>query len=75
MRKTNWSVGAAVMCAMSVATVVTGCAHPIGGLIASDERRIWVVRDGEQVYRCADGAAPEAPPRPICVRSVFVDGQ
>lgn len=58
-----------------VVVAASGCAHPVGGLIASDERRIWVVRDAEAVYRCADGSAPEAPPRPVCVRSVFVDGQ
>ncbi len=75
MPMTLWSVRVRVILGFVAALGASGCAHPVGGLIASDERRIWVVRDGEQVYRCADGAAPEAPPRPVCVRSVFVDGQ
>lgn len=62
-------------CIVLLFVVAGGCAHPVAGLIASDERRIWVVRGSEHVYRCADGSAPEAPPRPLCVRSVFVDGQ
>lgn len=43
----------------------------------SEERRIWVVRKQQQhdttVYRCADGAGPDQPPKPVCIRAPFAD--
>jgi hypothetical protein len=55
--------------AMSFAS---GCIKPAGGLYSSDESRIWVVR-GDEVFRCADGAAPEQPPKPVCVRAPMTE--
>lgn len=58
-----------------VSTPLAGCAHTIVPLVPldeSDEPRIWVLRDGDEVYRCADGSAGEAPPRPLCVRAELV---
>ena len=66
--------------ALSVAATLGGCNVPesrtAGGVVASDEPRIWVVREvhtGTQVigevYRCADGAAADQPPRPVCVKA------
>jgi hypothetical protein len=54
-----------------------GCIQPKGVLYLSEERRVWVVRSAPnadaQVYRCADGAGVEQPPRPVCVRAALVD--
>ena len=57
------------------AIVGTGCVTPVNGVLTSDERWIWLIRGGSEVYRCADGAAPDAPPRPMCVKTVFIDSQ
>jgi hypothetical protein len=51
-----------------------GCAtdQHLSGLRTSEERRIWVIRStttGDEVYRCADGAGPDQPPKPLCVRA------
>lgn len=44
----------------------------------SEERRVWVVRRAmnkdTEVYRCADGAGPDQPPKPICVKAVLRGG-
>lgn len=62
-----------------VAAFASGCAAParIAGVTTSEERRIWLVRltkDGnDEVYRCADGAEPGKPPRPVCVRAPMVE--
>jgi hypothetical protein len=49
------------------------CASPNNVAYVSDERRIWVVRQAPgsdaEVYRCADGATPEQPPKPVCIRA------
>ena len=43
----------------------------------SEERRIWVVRKQREkdttVYRCADGAGPDQPPKPVCIRAPFAE--
>lgn len=43
----------------------------------SEERRIWVVRRQREkdttVYRCADGAGPDQPPKPVCIRAPFAE--
>ncbi len=60
-------------------SLAAGCAAParVGGVVTSEERRIWVIRaqkDGnEEVFRCADGAEPGKPPKPVCVRAPMVD--
>ncbi len=62
------------------AGLFAACAPPesrtAGGIIASDEPRIWVVREVHttnqvigEVYRCADGAAADQPPKPVCVKA------
>jgi len=47
-----------------------GCVHHVGGIITSDERKIWVItttHDGNQeVYRCGDLGGADQPPNPIC---------
>ena len=50
------------------------------GIVASDEPRVWVVRASHnqnqvisEVYRCADGAAANQPPKPVCVKAPMVD--
>ena len=53
--------------------LLSGCPQPIGGLISSDERRIWVIRNFTKVYRCADASGPDSPPRPVCVPAAFAD--
>ncbi len=61
-----------------------GCTPPpsrtAGGVVASDEPRIWVVREVHtanqvvgEVYRCADGAAADQPPKPVCVKAPMGD--
>jgi hypothetical protein len=48
-----------------------GCVTPNGlysHVETSTNPRIWVVK-GTEVFRCADGAAENAPPQPICVRA------
>lgn len=52
--------------------LLNACASNISGVITSDERRIWVVRDHVEVFRCADGAGEGEPPRPVCVRAPLV---
>ena len=46
----------------------------ISGVISSEERRIWIVRDKTEIYRCADTAPDNEPPRPMCVRVPFTAG-
>jgi len=62
--------------AISLAAVaaLSACAHSgyynIGQPGASDDqRRIWVVHEGE-LYRCADGTSGNEPPKPLCIRAV-----
>jgi len=66
--------------AATLTGVLTGCQQPesrtAAGVVASDEPRIWVVREvntGTQVigevYRCADGAPADQPPKPVCVKA------
>ncbi|MBK6534357.1 MAG: hypothetical protein IPF99_33755 [Deltaproteobacteria bacterium] len=52
--------------------LLSGCANTINGVITSDERRIWVVRNQSEVFRCADGSGEGEPPRPVCVRAPLV---
>ena len=59
-------------------TSLTGCpSDPKDVTQLSEERRIWVVRRQKEhdttVYRCADGAGPDQPPKPVCVRAPFAD--
>jgi len=56
----------------------TGCSSTqVNGVFSTDEKRIWVVRITDEkhadVFRCADGAPPEQPPKPVCIRAPFVD--
>ena len=56
----------------------SGCSTTaVNGVFSTDEKRIWVVRVKDDkhadVFRCADGAAPEQPPKPVCIRAPFVD--
>jgi hypothetical protein len=56
------------------AAAIAGCSH-FGGVVTSNETRIWVLKTGggiDEVYRCADGAAQDQPPRPVCVRAAVV---
>ena len=54
--------------------LVAGCGH-VGYVnlnhpaAADDQRRIWVVHEGE-LLRCADGATGTEPPKPLCVRAL-----
>jgi len=66
---------------LSVSAVLAGCKDPLtrySGVFATDEARIWVIREVELhdqvVYRCADTTSAGQPPRPVCVRVPFVDG-
>lgn len=57
-----------------LANLIAACApQPRDASAISEERRVWVVRRAinkdTEVYRCADGAGPDQPPRPICVRA------
>lgn len=73
------------VCFAALAVASSACVPPqqsrvTGGLVASEEPRIWVVRDRvyekkvvSEVYRCADGASANAPPKPVCVRAPMVD--
>ena len=49
----------------------------ISGVQASDEERIWLIRDRGngivEVFRCADLTVGEGIPRPVCIRSTFGD--
>lgn len=52
------------------------------GVVASDEPRIWVVRSTHtkeqiisEVFRCADGAEADQPPKPVCVKAPMVEQQ
>lgn len=64
----------AVLC---VALGSTACATPtsaFSGMIASDERRIWVIRTRElnqEVFRCADIAEAGSAPQPVCIRAAL----
>lgn len=55
----------------ALAASLGACATTAQGIITSDERRIWVVRNGNEMYRCADGATENDPPRPVCIRAVM----
>jgi hypothetical protein len=70
--------------AIIAAYFASGCNIPesrvTSGIIASDEPRVWVVRvihkkdqTVSEVYRCADGAEPNQPPRPVCVKAPMAD--
>jgi hypothetical protein len=63
---------------------LAGCTIPESrtaeGVVASDEPRVWVVRASHvkgqtiaDVYRCADGAEANQPPKPVCVKAPMVD--
>jgi len=71
MIESKWIAVGAVVAGL----LVPGCIKPVGGLITTDEDRIWVVRDDESVYRCGDGAEEGRPPRPVCVRAPFADAR
>jgi hypothetical protein len=69
-----------IFIALSITTMLGACGIPesrtAAGVVASEEPRIWVVRtvsaDGQvisEVYRCADGAAVDQPPMPVCVKA------
>lgn len=48
---------------------LAGCSHQIGGIITSDERKIWVITTAggnQEVYRCGDLAGQDQPPNPVC---------
>ena len=61
------------------ASAAIGCTKTtsVNSLYSTDEKRIWIVRITNQqtaaVFRCADGAPPEQPPKPVCIRAPFVD--
>lgn len=62
------------MLALTVAS--SACATPtaFSGMIASDERRIWVIRTRElnqEVFRCADIAEAGSAPQPVCIRAAL----
>ena len=70
----------AIIIACCLTATLSACSLPesrtAAGVVASDEPRIWVVRtvsaDGQtisEVYRCADGAAADQPPMPVCVKA------
>ena len=65
-----------VLLAMLSLADLAACSPPQNVVHMSDERRIWVVRQAAgrdaEVYRCADGATPEQPPKPVCIRSPLV---
>jgi hypothetical protein len=72
--------------AMLSVLLLVGCGIPesrnASGMVASDEPRIWVVKTTttkeqqiDEVYRCADGAEGNQPPKPVCVRASMVDPQ
>jgi hypothetical protein len=63
----NWMGIVAVVLAASACS-------PAVGMVASTEKRVWMVK-GEEVYRCADGAQQDQPPKPICVRAPLVKEQ
>lgn len=58
------------LAAAGLLLLASGCSHHIGGIITSDERKIWVItttHDGNQeVYRCGDLAPGDQPPAPVC---------
>lgn len=69
-----------------LALFLGGCSLPESrtaeGVVASDEPRVWVVRSIHnekqiiaEVYRCADGAAENQPPKPVCVKAPMVEAQ
>lgn len=50
--------------------LANACGSPLAGIVTSDERRVWVTKDGK-LFRCADASLADEPPRPVCVRTVF----
>ncbi len=69
-----------IACTFIAMLALVNCTPPAsrtaGGVVASDEPRIWVVREVHtsnqiigEVYRCADGAAVDQPPKPVCVKA------
>ena len=75
----------ALSCLLAALGLV-GCGVPESrtaeGVVASDEPRVWVVRSTHnkdqtiaEVYRCADGAAENQPPKPVCVKAPMVEPQ
>ncbi len=67
-----------------VFSLLAGCAVPesrtASGMVASDEPRIWVVKtivtpqqSIAEVYRCADGAEANQPPKPVCIKAGMLD--
>jgi hypothetical protein len=65
-------IGRILVLAVAVAAVVIGGCG-VEGIITSSQPRIWVIRGGSQVFRCAE---PEesGPPRPVCVAAHFTNG-
>lgn len=53
-----------------IALLLVGACSPLTGIVTSDERRVWVTR-GSDLYRCADAALADEPPRPVCMRTIF----
>jgi hypothetical protein len=79
--KVEWSK-LVMLC--SLLSSVGGCSVPesrtASGMIASDEPRIWVVKTTvtsrqsiAEVYRCADGAEVNQPPKPVCIKAGMVE--
>jgi hypothetical protein len=63
-----------VILAFAALASLAACQEPPRDASAiSEERRVWVVRRAmrkdTEVYRCADGAGPDQPPKPVCVRA------
>jgi hypothetical protein len=57
------------LAAAGLLLLASGCSHHIGGIITSDERKIWVITTAggnQEVYRCGDLAPPDQPPAPVC---------
>jgi hypothetical protein len=67
----------AVLAAVAAGTLGACNPEPKDVTHLSEERRIWVVRRQQTkdttVYRCADGAGPDQPPKPVCIRAPFAE--
>jgi hypothetical protein len=67
-----------IVLAVGLLASFAGCNTPPKDVTQlSEERRIWIVRrsmgNDTTVYRCADGAGPDQPPKPVCIRAPLVD--
>jgi hypothetical protein len=58
----------------AVVGATAACNTAIRPVLTSPEQKVWVIKGEDEVYRCADGAAVDQPPNPVCIRARLIEG-